>query len=168
MDRGKQFEREIYNSLIECPEVAVDRFYDPQGGYLGVANCCDFSVYRFPSKFYFECKARAGNTLNFKGDITPTQWTGLLDRSYNKGVYAGILVWFIDHDITAFVNIRTLDVARKHGYKSLNVKDIIDQSIYSVPAKGKKKKILFSYDGKSILDDIEKFYTDLWGTHHGW
>ena len=96
-----------------------------------------------------ECKAVHGNTLNFKSHIKQNQWDGLLEESYKPGVNAGILVWFIDHDVTLWLDIQYLQDLKESGYKSFNVKDRM--SVYELA--GVKKKVFFEYDLRKFLKD---------------
>lgn len=158
--RGKQFELEIRRAFESVDSAAVDRFADPLGGYAGHRNFCDISVYQYPYKYYFECKERKGNTLNFKADITEDQWKGLEAQSKKYGVTAGILVWFIDHDINAFVPIESLLYLKDQGLKSLNVKDIIDKRITYLVIPGTKRRVLYTYDGFSFLGLLKGYTSD--------
>lgn len=158
--RGKQFEKEVYRALKEVNGLSIDRLADPMGGYAGQQNICDFIVYQYPFQYYFECKERSGNTLNFKSDITTTQWEGLLEKSKKYGVIAGVLVWFIDHDINAFVPITALESMKCKGMKSLHVNDVKNDDVSHVKLPGLKKRILFSYDGPFFMFKM-KNYADL-------
>ena len=167
VNRGKQFEDAIKDAFEAVPGVSIDRFQDPMAGFAGISNICDFVVYQYPTQNYFECKSCYGNTLsihsndpkNKYGAITNTQWEGLLEKSPIPGVKAGILVWFIDHDITAFVDIRTLVELKNSGAKSLHVKHLWEKRIPYVLVPGRKKRVLFEYDAHSFL--IGLYYFDL-------
>lgn len=158
--RGKQFEQEIRKALESVNNVSVDRFPDPMGGYSGFKNFCDIGVYSFPYQYYFECKERKGNTLNFKADITDEQWKGLEQKSELYGVTPGILVWFIDHDTNVFVHIKTLLALKKRGLKSLNIRDIIDHKIPFVEIPGVKRRVLFTYEGHAFMAKMFNFTQD--------
>lgn len=154
--RGKQFEQVFRGCLDKVPQISVDRFADPMAGFKGIKNICDFSAYRYPYQFYFECKAYHENTLNFNSSISEYQWLGLSDKSQIPGVIAGIVVWFIDHDVTAFVPIRELVRLKAAGKKSLHVNDIHSKNVIAIPVPGVKKRVFFEYDGKLFLDDLVK------------
>lgn len=143
-NRGKQFETVFKKSCEKCPGVSIDRFPDPSAGYAGIRNVCDFVVYCYPYQFYFELKSFYGNTLNFS-NITDNQWTGLLEKSKIPGVTAGIIAWFIDHDITVFVPIDELQMLNDKGRKSLNIKDIKECEVNYIEIPGKKRRVLFDY-----------------------
>lgn len=156
VSRGKDFENEIRKAFLEHSDISLDRFPDPMAGYAGIRNICDFGVYKKPFQYYFECKAFSGNTLNFKAGITKDQWEGLLEKAPIPGVMAGIIIWFIEHDITAFVPIQELKRLKESGAKSLNIKDITENEVDYVLVPGKKKRIMFTYDAASFIDEMTK------------
>ena len=151
VNRGKDFEDCIREAFEAVPDTSVTRLIDPQAGYAGVRNICDFIVYKHPTQFFIECKSIKGNTLNFRSDITKNQWDGLLKQSKVRGVVAGVVVWFIDHDQTIFVPIQNLEEMRQLGEKSFNVtKWSIDDWFH---IEGRKKRVYFEYD-------MEKFFAN--------
>lgn len=155
VNRGKDFEAAFKNALCKIQNISVDRLPDPAAGYAGVRNICDFCVYLKPNQFFFECKAIRGNTLNFKSHITKDQWEGLLEKSKIDGVCAGICVWFIDHDVTVFVPIQQLEALKQQfNKKSLHVSDLDNTNLEKVELIGKKKRIMFDYDGARLLQDL--------------
>jgi penicillin-binding protein-related factor A (putative recombinase) len=163
-NRGKDFEKNIKECLCHIKDVSFDRLPDPMAGYSGVRNICDFSMFHSPDMFYLECKSHYGNTLNYASDITENQWNGMLEKSRLYRCVAGVCVWFIDHDITVFVNILDLENHRKSGAKSLNIIDITGEN--SVPhfiIDGIKKKVMFKYFGESFLRNLHKQADKIWG-----
>lgn len=162
INRGKKFEGEVKNALEACPHISIDRFPDPMAGYMGMRNICDFGVYQYPFQYYFECKSLVGNTLNFEGAITVNQWDGLLEKSAIKGVVAGVLVWFIDHDMTVFVGIEELVKLKAAGHKSLNIKDVKSGLVDYVELGGKKKRIFFTYFGEVFMLDMKCWANAHW------
>jgi hypothetical protein len=152
VNRGKDFEAQIRKGLEQHPDISVDRFPDPMAGYAGIRNICDFGVYMYPYQYYLECKAFSGNTLNFKGAITKDQWDGLQEKSQIKGVNAGVLVWFVSHDITVYVPIQELVKHKEKGNKSLNIKQLNELKLIVVPAI--KRRVLFDYNMKWLLQTI--------------
>ena len=157
VNRGKQFEDAIKKAFLKHPDISFDRFPDPMAGYMGVRNICDFGVYRYPFKYYFECKAFSGNTLNFKSAITKDQWNGLREKSSVVGVIAGVLVWFIDHDITVMVPVQELVRLRDEGAKSLNIKDIKENKVTHFIMPGRKKRVFFDYDAGEFLKEVKQW-----------
>lgn len=129
------------------------RLYDVTTGYKNQNNICDLIVYNDGTLNLIECKAIHGNTLNFKSHIKKNQWDGLLEESYKPGVNAGILVWFIDWDITLFIPIGVLEEMKIKNYKSFNVKKDINK-VEKLYVEGIKKRVFFEYDLKSFLEDL--------------
>ena len=114
VNRGKQFEQIIRSAFEKVPNVSIDRLHDQTNGFKGSQNICDFIVYKEPHEYYFECKSVHGNTLPFR-NITETQWNGLLEKSKIEGVFAGIICWWIDKDVTKFIPIQVLDFLKIIG-----------------------------------------------------
>jgi hypothetical protein len=174
-NRGKQFEQHIQEAFEKVEGVSVDRLHDQTTGYLGSSNICDFIVYRKPYEYYFECKSVHGNTLSihsipkpdkkgvlhgFYGNITDTQWEGLLEKSKISGVIAGVICWWVDKDTTMFIDIRLLEELRKRNYKSINycasfaLEDIEELPDMWTWVMGKKKRVFFDYDMEVLLNEI--------------
>jgi hypothetical protein len=164
VNRGKDFEKCIKESLVNLPNVSFDRLPDPMAGYSGIRNICDFSMFCSPDMFYLECKSHYGNTLNYASDITKNQWDGMLEKSRIYRCIAGVCVWYIDYDLTVFVNIRDLNEHRKSGAKSLNISDITgDNCVNHFIIDGIKKKVMFKYFGESFLNKLHKQASEIWG-----
>ena len=157
INRGKQFEDQVEKGLRCVTDTAVLRLIDPQGGFAGVYNVCDFIAYHYPHQFYLECKSCYGNTLsihtnnpkNRYGAISNGQWEGLYEASLTVGVVAGVLIWFIDHDETLFVPIQVLQEMRDRGEKSVNINKV-DKSLCCI-IPGTKRRVLFDYDFSGFL-----------------
>lgn len=167
VNRGKDFEGQIYNGFAKIDGVSIDRLPDPMAGYAGVKNICDFLVYKYPNQYYIECKSCYGNTLSINsndpkrkyGAITNNQWEGLLEKSKIPGVRAGIMVWFIDHDATYWLDIRLLQKLRDAGHKSIKAYcDWIDfteeTSNLWQRIVGTKRRVLFDYDFIPFFEEI--------------
>jgi len=166
MSRGKKFEQAVREAFEKNPNISIDRLSDPTGGYLGVRNICDFIVYKYPFQLYLECKVQQGNTLNWSR-ISDNQWNGLLEKSKIPGVVAGVLVWFIDHDITTFVPIQELEMLRcGHGQKSLHVNHLNFRD--NIPLQGRKKRIFFKYDVEGFLKSVGSWANRYWAEYIKW
>ena len=152
INRGKKFEQVIRESFERVSGVSIDRLNDNTAGFKGIAGICDFIVYREPYEYYFECKSVHGNTLPFS-NITDKQWQGMLEKSQIEGVFAGVIVWYIDKDATFFIPIQTLNHDESIGHKSMSCK-----SCYEYPSiveiTGKKKRVFFDYDMEKFLNDL--------------
>lgn len=160
VNRGKQFEQVIKESFEKVPNVSVDRLHDQTTHWKGSsANICDFIVYKEPYEYYIECKSVHGNTLPFS-NITETQWNGLLEKSKIKGVFAGVICWWIDKDVTKFIPIQLLLHMKLLNFKSIRFDDYtvgtFDYPQQSMEIKGKKKRVFFDYDMESFLKEVEE------------
>lgn len=145
-------------SFEKVPNVSIDRLHDQTNGFRGSQNICDFIVYKEPYEYYIECKSVHGNILPFS-NITDTQWNGLLQKSQIEGVFAGVICWWVDKDITRFIPIQVLQMLKNDGKKSLNCYwdscvDVYNKR-YSIPEiKGKKKRVFFDYDMEEFFNAI--------------
>jgi penicillin-binding protein-related factor A (putative recombinase) len=149
-NRGKQFENVIREAFEKVPGVSIDRLHDQTTGYKGSQNICDFIVYREPYEYYFECKSIHGASLPFS-NITETQWNGLLEKSKIEGVFAGVICWWIDKNVTKFIPIFVLEHYRLNACKSIRFDDDFSAVI---EIKGKKKRVFFDYDMERFLDEL--------------
>ena len=62
------------------------------------------------------------------------------------GVRAGVLCWWVDKDVTKWLDINYLDCLRKLGEKSIRYDDSVGKVI-----SGRKKKVYFEYDMRSFF-----------------
>ena len=161
-NRGKQFENVIRSAFEKADGVSIDRLHDQTTGFYGSTNIADIIVYRKPYEYYFELKSVHGNTLSIHsndpskkyGNITNKQWEGLLEKSQIPGVFAGVICWWVDKNVTRFIPIQALEYARtKAGAKSIRYDDT-DYNYYEV--FGKKKRVFFEYDVAGLLDALER------------
>ena len=141
VNRGKDFEKVIKEAFEKVPGVSIDRLHDQMNGFAGSANISDFIMYKYPHEYYIECKSVHGNTLPFS-NISKNQWNGMLEKCTIDGVFAGVMCWWIDKDITRFIPIVELETMRTNGYKSVAWNTVCNA--YVVP--GKKKRVFFEYD----------------------
>ena len=150
VNRGKDFEGNVKDAVESLADVYILRLYDPQGGYVGVANPCDFICYKRPQMYMIECKSVHKNLLPIYGtdpkkkygNVSNTQWEGMLEAT-KSGVVAGVLCWWIDKDITKFLPIQELEAYRNSGAKSIRYDYELPNSLI---IKGDKKRIYFDYD----------------------
>lgn len=148
MNRGKSFEEIVRKAFLKVPDVSIDRLRDAPKKLKGVVNPSDFIVYKKPYEIYVECKSHKGNTLPFSC-IREEQFLGLEDKFHIEGVLCGLLIWFIDKDITAWVSIDRVLEHKGRGNKSINVSDL--EKLGAIYIQGKKKRIYFDYDMKDFL-----------------
>lgn len=160
-NKGKGFEDAIKKSFLKYPSVSIDRINDNIGGYANVKGICDFTVYQMPFQVYVECKEHLGtsfplaNIVGFKKDPKKkrkgkTQWDGLIEKSKINGVYAGVILWLVDQDITIFLDIRDLEKAKALGYKSVGYHSkrtfsFPEQTEHSFVIPGVKKLKYYNY-----------------------
>ena len=154
-NRGKKFENVIKEAFQKVSGVSIDRLHDQTNGFKGSQNICDFIVYREPYEYYIECKSVHGASLPFS-NITDTQWNGLLQKSQIEGVFAGVICWWVDKDVTKYIPIGVLERMQRLNDKSIrydfyhrfnNIDKIIE-------IKGKKKRVFFDYDMETFLDEL--------------
>ena len=150
-NRGKQFENIIKTAFLKVPGVSIDRLHDQMTGYkVTSANVCDFIVYKYPYEYYIECKSVYGNTLPFS-NITDNQWRGMLEKSKIDGVFAGVIVWFINHDVTKFIPIQELQNLKNTGFKSIRYDT---PNGYITDIKGTKKRVFWDYDMTTFFKEV--------------
>ena len=155
-NRGKDFEAIVKECIHRIDGVYILRLYDPQGGYLSVSNPCDFVAYKRPCMYMLECKSRKGNTLSLYspnpkspyGDISRTQWEGMLEATHS-GVVAGVLCWWIERDTTKFLPIQELEAYRNSGAKSIRYDYDLPNSLI---IRGNKKRVFFDYDFSEFFE----------------
>jgi penicillin-binding protein-related factor A (putative recombinase) len=147
-NKGKKFEDVIKESFLKVPDVSIDRLRDAPRKLKGVDNPSDFIVYKYPHEVYVECKSHKGNTLPFSC-IREEQIRGMLDKALIPGVIAGVIIWYIDRDITVWLSIDVIVTMMEFGYKSVNIKDL--SKIPHTIITGKKKRVYFDYEMDSFL-----------------
>lgn len=165
VNRGKDFEQCVKDGFCKLPQTSVIRLLDPQAGFSGVSNICDYIVYHYPHQLCIECKCTYGHTLSINsndtkrkfGAISNTQWYGLYEQSAIHGVVAGYMIWFIDHDITVFVSAEDLAQFKALGKKSINVNDL-GKELNCINIRGTKRRVLFDYDFTDFIERIKKQY----------
>ena len=150
---GKKFEGVIREAFEKVPGVSLDRLNDNTAGFKGIAGICDFIVYREPYEYYIECKSVHGNTLPFS-NITETQWNGLLEKSEIEGVFAGVICWWADKDVTKFIPIQLLQAMKEHNMKSIRYDFTLFGKDCCIEIKGKKKRVFFDYDMEEFLNGL--------------
>jgi len=152
-NRGKNFEEVIRTAFNKVPDTSVVRLPDPVQGYLGIRNHCDFIVYHKPYEYHIECKSIHGNTFPFS-NITKNQWNGLLEKSYIDGVIAGVIIWWVDKDVTKFIPIDVLAWLDAMGHKSIRFDRDSYEGEMIISIKGKKKRVFFDYDMEQFFKEV--------------
>ena len=137
-NRGKKFEAKFKEDWHRTlPDTFLYRLQDSMGGFSGIVNICDFIAYTNSKLFLIECKAHQGNTwpiTNFR------QYEDLLSANQFKGVYPGVLLWFVDHNKVVWIPITEIETMMNDGKKSVNIKMLKDNlyNIYEIPSKQKR------------------------------
>ena len=152
-NKGKAFEEVIRTCFEATPGVSIDRLRDAPRKLKNVDNPSDFIVYKYPYEVYVECKSHKGNTLPFSC-IREEQIRGMFEKAKIEGVKAGVIIWYIDHDLTVWIPIEEVVFWRDIGNKSINIKNIQDkhtERIRHIVIQGKKKRIYFDYDMEDFL-----------------
>ena len=103
--------------------------------------------------------------MAYFSNITKFQWQSLLDMSQVDGVFAGVMCWWIDKDVTMFIPIQVLDDEKYRGAKSIRYDadlglGFVDENGVLAPIvqiQGKKKRVFFEYDMEEFfkITDIE-------------
>ena len=153
INRGKQFEEHLKSQFEAVPDTLVLRLYDVTTGFKNQNNPCDFIVFKDGTLNLFELKAIHGASLNFKHDIRENQWEKLYKYSKFPTVNAGVICWFIDYDITLFLDMAWLCYLKEKDYKAFNVNRDIEVIPISI-IDGTKKRVFFEYDLKKFLEEI--------------
>lgn len=151
-NKGKAFEDVIKKSFEKVDGVSIDRLRDAPRKMKNVDNPSDFIVYKKPYEMYVECKSHKGNTLPFSC-IREEQIKGMTEKAKIDGVKAGVICWYIDHDITVWYPIDVINASIEAGNKSLNVKDIDTFASQEgcIVIQGKKKRVYFDYEMEEFL-----------------
>lgn len=145
---GKKFEEQIRKDFEKLDDVSIIRLPDPTSGYLGIRNISDFIVYRYPNMMFIECKSVHGNTFPLS-NITDNQYNGMLEQNKIPGVICGVIVWWVDKDVTKFFPIEYIKEMKEAGNKSLHRDNLGNE----VP--GKKKRVFFEYDMEEFLNGLQ-------------
>ena len=154
-NRGKDFEKVIKEAFEKVPDVSVVRLHDQTTGFLGSSNHCDFIVYKKPYEYHIECKSVHGNTFPLS-NITDNQSKGLLEKSKIQGVIAGLIIWWVDKDVTKFVSIQELNECKQCGWKSIRFDHSPIFLFSTVDIQGKKKRVFFEYDMSKFFEEVSK------------
>ena len=152
---GKKFEAIFKQDFLRLADSTIDRLYDPGFGMRGISNISDFIGYVYPNIWYLECKTIKGNTFPLKN---LTQYDKLLAKKDIKGVRAGAIIWFRDHDKVIFVPIKTFEQCYNEGLKSINVKMIGDKNYFIIDIPSKKKRTFLTRDYSVLLNINEDLF----------
>lgn len=65
------------------------------------------------------------------------------------GLYAGIILWFVEHDKVFYIPIQTVIHMSEDGKKSINIKDVDSYTMYELQSK--KKRTFLETDYSKLL-----------------
>ena len=148
-NKGKEFELKAREDLQKIPGISLDRLTDNMSGYFNVKNISDLIFYKFPFICYCELKSHLGNTFPL---ANLTQYEKLIAKKGIKGVRAGVVLWFRDHDKVLWVPIETFERLKKEDKKSVNVK--MDYNEYNIIDLPSQKRRVFMDTDYSILFEV--------------
>lgn len=148
LNYGKQFEQKFKEDWLKLSDSDILRLYDTTNGYKSISNISDFICFKSPYMFYMECKSTQGNTFPFS---RLTQFDKLSKKINIKGVNAGVIIWFIDHDKVCYVSVEEIIRLKQLNYKSIHVKmiDNTEFKVYNVPSK--KKRVFLDSDYNILI-----------------
>lgn len=147
---GKKFEKAFSDQLKENG-YCFDRLKDDMSGWKGVSNVCDFIVFHNETLFYIECKAVHGNTFNYSL-LRENQYKGLLEKSKFKHVCAGVVIWFVDNELTVYLPIKFIENEKLNNVKSFNSTKEVPRVCTII--EGEKKRVFFKYNLTKAFIDI--------------
>lgn len=153
-NRGKKFEQQIKKSFEKISDLSIDRFYDTTNGFAGIHNVSDFVVYKYPIQLYVECKS-THNDKFYWDKLSQGQYEGMKEKFKIRGVYAGVILWFIQHDITVYIPIDYITKLKLNGIKGISYEDVVNtDEVYIIPQK--KHRVYCDYDFTELLDILSE------------
>ena len=146
---GKQAEHKI-QQWLDTPEsgYCFDRIPDQLSGLWGSKNICDFTLYKYPYKYYIESKSTYADRFDFSM-ISDYQLSNMYNKSKIIGVFSIIVVLFATHKRAFLLNIQDIKNLIDCGKKSLNIKKLDSWNIPNVeiPTVQNNRKVLLDYSG---------------------
>ena len=146
MNKGKKFESIFKECVDKLEDTYCLRLYDTTNGFSGIANPCDYIVYRNNTLYLCELKSTQNNVLNFNNNIREAQWDGLLQASKVSGIKGYIICWFTEKQITKAYDIQELLTLKEAGNKSVRYDDNVG---ITIPAT--IKRVYCEYDFNSLF-----------------
>ena len=151
INKGKAFEKVIYSCFQRVKGVSIDRVHDQTTHYKGSTNICDFIVYREPYEYYIECKTTHSRSWPIQ-NLSDSQLEGMLEKSQIRGVAAGVIIWFIEHDTTMYLPIEVVAECKKNGMKSIRCDFMHPDRILLC---GERRRTYFTYYMKDFLNQLQ-------------
>ena len=113
--------------------------------------------YKYPFIWYGELKSHLGNTFPI---ANLTQYDKLICKKGIKGVRAGAIIWFIDHDKVIWVPIETFEYLKLAGKKSINIKMLQDAEYKLLDLPSKKRRTFLDTDYNYLFEYWEKEFEE--------
>lgn len=150
VSKGKQFELKVRSDLSKIQGISIDRLQDAMSGFKHMSNISDLIFYKYPFICYCEIKSHLGNTFPI---ANLTQYEKLIAKKGIKGVRAGVILWFRDHDLVLWVPIEAFEQLKIEDKKSINANkmNFDEYGIIIIPSQ---KKRVFMDSDYSILFDV--------------
>lgn len=157
ISKAKKFEGVFKEDWLNTvPNSFCYRLYDVVSGYSGIATVSDFINYDYPFIYLIDCKSHSGNTVSFK-DFS--QYERMLPYKDIKGLVAGTVIWFYDHDKVLFVPIQTWEQIKNEDKKSFNIKMLGDENYEVIDLPSIKKRVYMTTDYSYLVN----YYKDKYG-----
>lgn len=160
VNRGKPFETKLKEDMLKLPGMSINRIYDNLSGNKGIVNVSDFIAYKYPIIVYAEAKSHHGNTwpLYVQDKYTKkqkpfNQYNKLLEKKGIKGVRAGVILWFEDHDKVLWIPISEIEKMFNEGERSVNIKMLDDNKYAIVELPSIKKRVFMDTDYSQLFEE---------------
>lgn len=149
VSRGKQFEEKLKSDWYKTiPDSFLMRLPDQMSRYAGYSsNICDFIGFKSPKLFLIECKSIHGNTFPL---ANLTQLEKLAQYKSITNIYAGVMLWWVDRDVVAWIPIESILQMKEDEKKSINVK-MVKEKVYDIIVIPSVKKRVFMDSDYSVL-----------------
>lgn len=149
---GKKFELKFKEDWKKSfSESFLHRLPDQVSGYITTSqNPCDFIGYIYPILFLIECKSVKGNTFPFSN---LKQYERLLPYINFKGIAAGVVVWFQEHNKVVWVDISEIKKMKEDNKKSINILKSKEEGYSIIEIPSTKKRVFLDSD-YSILYNV--------------
>lgn len=167
--RGKQFEEDFKSSVPY--DILIYRYKDGTsswGNNMVCHNCktpiesntrfqaknkCDYELYKFPNVFYLELKSTKGASFSYSM-VRDNQVKELTIDSKHKGVFAGIIINFSEHNETYFLDIKLynscVDTLER---KSIPISFFREHAIL---IKQEQKRVNWRYDIHGFINQLRR------------
>ena len=150
---GKQFEQKFYEDFSKIESCSIDRNYDIMLGYKHISSISDYTCYIYPNLYYIECKTIKGNTFPISN---LTQLDKLKEKIGIKGIRAGVIIWFYEHENKiVYVPAKTFLLLKDNNKKSFHVNMIGNDEYRNILIPSQKRRFFYDSD-YNILKDLKE------------